>query len=94
MLCCYARISEKSETNVRIGACRTKENRNRTATSPVRYAFAAPAGLVSAHRAGAREAQVSDVSTSRRGASRYSLDCISTMRETVRLNSPAIGPSG
>ena len=31
MLCCYARISEKSETNVRIGACRMKENRNRAA---------------------------------------------------------------
>src|SRR6516225_1252795 len=37
--------------------------------------------------------QVSEVSTMRRGASRYSCDCISTIRDTVRVNSLAIGPS-
>lgn len=38
-------------------------------------------------------AQVSDVSTTRRGASRYSSDCISTRRDTVRVNSLASVPS-
>ncbi|VVD73775.1 hypothetical protein PCO31010_00760 [Pandoraea commovens] len=37
--------------------------------------------------------QVSEVSTTRRGASRYSSDCISTSRDTVRVNSLESVPS-
>jgi hypothetical protein len=46
MLRRYARISEKSETSVRICACRTKETRNRaTAARPPLSALALPAIL-------------------------------------------------
>ena len=37
-------------------------------------------------------AQVRPAASSRRGASRYARDCISTSRLTVRWNSPAIAP--